>query len=290
MRLTPGQRERLQLYALLMRLDKPIGIALLLWPCLWALWIAAEGVPDFSILLIFVLGVVLMRSAGCVMNDFADRGFDPHVQRTRERPIASGRVSEKEALWLFVGLCLFAFILVLFLNRLTLYMSFIAVALAVLYPFMKRHTYLPQVVLGLAFGWSVPMAFAAQAGTVPEVAWLLLAATVLWATAYDTIYAMMDREDDVLIGVKSTAILFGEADRFIIGIIQAALIVTLALIGSRLGLSFYYYLGVLAAAGLSIYQQYLIRNRETAACLRAFRNNGWLGAVVFAGLLLHYAM
>jgi len=281
-------RERVTQYYYLTRLHRPIGILLLLWPTGWALWAAAGGWPDWPVLLVFLLGVVLMRSAGCVINDFADRDFDPQVSRTRERPIASGRVTPKEALWLFAGLCLLAFLLVLSMNRLTIYLSFVAVALAAIYPFMKRYTHLPQVVLGMAFGWSIPMAFAAQTGEVPRIAWLIYVINVLWSVIYDTMYAMVDREDDLRAGVKSTAVLFAEADRVIIGILQAFMLLGLLLLGTQLGLSTAYNAGVAVAAGLSLYQQYLIRNREPAACFKAFLNNSWLGFAVFAGLFLSY--
>ena len=281
-------RERAIQYYYLTRLNRPIGILLLLWPTAWALWVAAGGWPDGHVLLVFLLGVVLMRSAGCVINDFADRHFDPQVRRTRERPIASGRVSPREALWLFGVLCLLAFLLVLTLNRLTIELSFIAVALAAIYPFMKRYTHLPQVVLGMAFGWSVPMAFAAQTGEVPRIAWLIYVINVLWSVIYDTMYAMVDREDDLRAGVKSTAVLFAEADRLIIGILQGVMLLGLILLGRQLGLSAAYYLGVAVAAGLSVYQQYLIRERQPAACFRAFLNNNWLGLAVFAGLFFSY--
>jgi 4-hydroxybenzoate polyprenyltransferase len=281
-------KDRAYQYALLMRLDKPIGAFLLLWPTVWALWIAGAGQPDTQVTLVFVLGVVLMRSAGCVINDYADRDFDPHVKRTENRPIAAGLVSPKEALLLFGVLCLIAFALVLTLNWLTIGLSLVGAVLAAVYPFMKRHTYLPQVFLGLAFGWAVPMAFAAQTGEVPVVAWLLLIATVLWATAYDSMYAMVDRADDIKIGVKSTAILFGDADKIIIGVIQAMLLFTLWTVGSKLELGIYYYLGLAAAAGLAVYQQYLIRARNPALCFKAFLNNNWFGAAVFIGLILHY--
>ncbi len=281
-------KDRLVQYALLMRLHRPIGIFLLLWPTLWALWIAGEGHPDPRVLTVFVLGVVLMRSAGCVINDYADRGFDPHVARTRDRPIAAGRVSPGEALMLFAMLCLGAFALVLLMNRLTILMSLAGAALAASYPFMKRYTHLPQVYLGAAFGWAVPMAFAAQTGAVPKVAWLLFVATVLWATVYDTMYGMVDREDDLKIGVKSTAILFGESDRAILAVLQVLLMGTLALAGQEAGMQGYYYLGLLLAAGLSLYQQYLIRHREPKRCFQAFLNNNWLGAAVFAGIALDY--
>ena len=271
-----------------MRLNRPVGIYLLLWPTLWALWIAGEGHPDLLVVFVFVSGVVLMRSAGCVINDYADREFDPHVERSRDRPVAAGRVKPKEALALFAVLCLGAFGLVLLMNELTIWLSLAGVTLAASYPFMKRYTHLPQVYLGAAFGWAVPMAFAAQTGSVPKLAWLLFVATVLWATVYDTMYGMVDREDDIKIGVKSTAVLFGEADRTIIAIIQLLFLGALLLIGQAADLGGYYYFGVLLAAALSIYQQYLIRNREPEYCFQAFLNNNWLGAAVFSGLVLHY--
>lgn len=279
---------KLKQYALLMRLDKPIGILLLLWPTLWALWIAAGGVPDLHVLLVFAAGVVLMRSAGCVINDYADRNIDPHVHRTRNRPIAAGLVQAREALLLFAMLCLAAFALVLTMNRLTILLSLVGAFLAATYPFMKRHTHLPQVYLGAAFGWAVPMAFAAQSGEVPRVAWLLFTATVLWATAYDTMYGMVDREDDVRIGVKSTAILFGESDRAIIAMIQVLLLGALMLCGLAAELGGYYYFGLLLGATLLVYQQYLIRDRQPEACFRAFMNNNWFGAAVFTGIFLDY--
>jgi len=281
-------KDRLIQYSLLMRLNRPVGIYLLLWPTLWALWIAGVGHPDLLVVVVFVSGVVLMRSAGCVINDYADREFDPHVERSRDRPIAAGRVKPKEAIALFVVLCLAAFGLVLLMNELTIWLSLAGVALAASYPFMKRYTHLPQVYLGAAFGWAVPMAFAAQTGSVPKVAWLLFVATVLWATVYDTMYGMVDREDDIKIGIKSTAVLFGEADRVIIAIIQILFLGALLLIGGAADLGGYYYFGVLLAAALSIYQQYLIRNREPQFCFQAFLNNNWLGAAVFSGLVLHY--
>ncbi|MBI3772389.1 MAG: 4-hydroxybenzoate octaprenyltransferase [Gammaproteobacteria bacterium] len=271
-----------------MRLDRPIGTFLLLWPTLWALWIASAGHPDIWVAVVFVVGVFLMRSAGCVINDYADRDLDPFVERTRQRPLASGLVSPREALLLFAGLGLLAFLLVLTLNWLTIALSVVGIVLAVSYPFMKRHTYLPQVYLGLAFGWAVPMAFAAQTGAVPAVAWLLLIATVLWATAYDTMYAMVDRPDDLKIGVKSTAILFGEADRVIIGIIQGMMVVVLLIIGQRAELGKFYIMGVAVTTLLMAYQQYLIRDRDGMGCFKAFLNNNWVGIAVFAGLAGHY--
>lgn len=281
-------RERMTQYTRLMRLDKPIGIYLLLWPTLWALWIAGRGKPDLPVVGVFVLGVILMRSAGCVINDYADRHIDPHVARTCKRPIACGKVTPREALVLFGVLCALAFGLVLLMNTLTICLSFVAVALAALYPFMKRYTHLPQVVLGAAFGWAVPMAFAAQTGEVPRVAWLLFVATVLWTTAYDTMYGMVDREDDLKIGVKSTAILFGESDRLVIGILQILTLAALSFAGQAASLDGYYYFGLALAAGLALYQQYLIRERDPEACFRAFLNNHWFGAAVFSGIVLAY--
>jgi 4-hydroxybenzoate polyprenyltransferase len=281
-------KQRFVQYAYLMRLHRPIGIFLLLWPALWALWIAGEGSPDPLVVFVFVAGVVLMRSAGCVINDYADRDFDPHVARTRERPIAAGRVKPKEALVLFAVLCLLALGLVLLMNSLTIWLSLVGALLAVTYPFMKRYTHLPQVYLGAAFGWAVPMAFAAQTGEVPRVGWLLFVATILWATAYDTMYGMVDREDDLKIGVKSTAILFGDSDRLIIAIIQVVLLLALVLAGQAAGLGIYYYFGLLLATTLLVYQQYLIRERRPAACFKAFLNNNWFGAAVFGGIVLDH--
>lgn len=283
-------RERGRQYWYLMRFDKPIGIFLLLWPALWALWIAGQGHPDFDVLLVIVLGVILMRAAGCVINDYADRGFDPHVERTRSRPLAVGQVSPREALVLFVVLCLLALLLVSTQNRLTIALSVPGAFLAASYPFMKRVTYLPQAYLGLAFGWAVPMAFAAQTNGIPGVAWALYAATVLWALIYDTMYAMVDRDDDLRIGVKSTAILFGEFDRVILATLQVCMLLLLFAIGQRLGLGLYYHLGLGGAAWLVIYQQALIQGREKGGCFRAFRNNHWFGATIFVGLFLDYAL
>ncbi len=283
-------KDRIIQYALLMRLHKPIGIFLLLWPTLWALWIAAEGLPDLLVLTVFVASVVLMRSAGCVINDYADRDIDPQVERTRDRPIAAGKVSPKEALALFAVLCLMAFGLVLLMNRLTILLSLVAVALAAGYPFTKRYTQLPQVVLGAAFGWAVPMAFAAQTGSVPPVAWTLFAATLLWATVYDTMYAMVDREDDLRVGVKSTAILFGSADIIIIGILQVLVITTLCVAAWQTSLGIWYYLGLIAAGGLFLYQQVLIKDRQPDKCFQGFLNNNWFGMIVFIGIALDYLL
>ena len=281
-------KQRLYQYALLARLHKPIGIFLLLWPTLWALWIAAEGVPHLGVLTVFVLGVILMRSAGCVINDYADREIDPRVNRTKDRPIASGKVSADEAMLLFMALCFSAFLLVLTMNTFTILLSLGGVMLAGIYPFMKRYTHMPQIVLGMAFGWAVPMAFAAQTNSVPKIAWLLYVVTVLWAVIYDTMYAMADRMDDLKIGVKSTAILFGDADKVIIGILQAMMLFALYLIGQQAQLGDTYNIAVLISAVLMAYQQYLIRYRQPALCIKAFLNNNWLGAVVFIGIAVNY--
>ena len=282
--------DHIQDYIKLMRLDRPIGIFLLLWPTLWALLIAGNGEPDLEVLLIFVAGVVLMRSAGCVINDYADRFIDRHVERTRDRPLAANRVTSGEALFIFVLLCGAAFLMVLLLNRLTVLLSFVGIALATSYPFMKRLTHLPQVYLGVTFGWAIPMVFAAQTNTVPPIAWLIFTATVLWATAYDTMYAMVDRDDDIALGVKSTAILFGDMDRQLIALIQLMLLLCLVMIGRQVELGMYYYAGLVVAAGLASYQQYLIRYRDRAGCFSAFLNNNWFGAVVFLGIYLDYLL
>jgi len=281
-------RQRLRDYAQLMRLHRPIGSLLLLWPVLWALWIAGAGRPDGLVFAVFVAGVLLMRSAGCVINDYADRNFDPHVERTRHRPLASGRVKPREALALFAALSLIAFALVLSMNRLTILLSFVGAALAASYPFMKRWTHLPQFYLGAAFGWGIPMAFAAQTGTLPADAWLLFAANISWAVAYDTAYAMVDRDDDLRIGVKSTAILFGNADQAMIALFHALTLGLLAWVGARHQLGLTYYMGLAVATGFALYQQWLMRARSRDGCFRAFLNNNWFGAAVFAGLALDY--
>lgn len=283
-----GTYNKLILYSRLVRLDKPIGILLLLWPTLIALWIAAKGMPDPLVLFVFTTGVVLMRSAGCAINDYADRHIDGRVKRTTQRPLAAGLISEKETLLVFAVLALAAFLLVLLMNELTILMSVGGILLAASYPFMKRYHYLPQVHLGAAFGWAVPMAYTAQANEISTITWLIFLATVLWATAYDTMYAMVDYDDDIKIGVKSTAILFGNQDKLIIGIIQLMLILNLVLIGQRAGLSGFYYLGVTAACVFAIYQQYLIKDREREQCFHAFLNNNWFGMVLFAGVFLDY--
>jgi 4-hydroxybenzoate polyprenyltransferase len=282
--------DRARLYWRLMRFDKPIGIFLLLWPALWALWIAGDGSPSPSAVAVIVAGVVLMRAAGCVINDYADREVDLHVQRTRGRPVAAGLVSPREALYLFVALCLLAFVLVLSTNTLTVALSVPGAFLAASYPFMKRHTYVPQAYLGLAFGWAVPMSFAAETGGVPPVAWSLYFAAVLWALVYDTMYAMVDRDDDLKIGVKSTAILFGDLDRVAIAMLQVFLLLMLYSVGRRTGMHVPYLVGLGVAAALCVYQQYLIAGRDRAGCFAAFLNNHWLGAAVFAGLALDYAV
>ena len=282
--------ERLKQYALLARLHRPIGSLLLMWPTLWALWIAGRGQPAVMVVAVFVVGVFLMRSAGCVINDYADRGFDPHVKRTRDRPLAAGRVSEREALLVFAVLCALAFVLVLFLNRLTILLSFVGLALAISYPFTKRYTHLPQFYLGMAFGWGIPMAFAAVTGEVPGVAWLMFAANVAWSVAYDTAYAMVDRDDDLRIGVKSTAILFGRYDRLFVGVFHGLTLVLLAWVGLQVDAGAYYYGGLACAIGFAVYEQWLIRERRREDCFRAFLNNNWFGAAVFAGLVLDYAL
>jgi len=280
--------KKICLYAQLVRLDKSIGILLLLWPTLIALWIAAEGWPEPLVLFVFVMGVILMRSAGCAINDYADRHIDGKVTRTKQRPLASGKITEKEALLVFASLSLTAFILVLFMNELTIWMSLGGIILAASYPFMKRYHYLPQVHLGAAFGWSAPMAYTAQANEITAITWLIFLATILWATAYDTMYAMMDYDDDIKIGVKSTAILFGNQDKLIIGMIQVLLLLNLLFIGHRADLSGFYYLGVAGASLFAVYQQYLIKDRKPELCFKAFLNNNWFGMVVFIGVFLDY--
>jgi 4-hydroxybenzoate polyprenyltransferase len=286
----PDWRERLARYAKLVRLDRPIGIFLLLWPALWALWLAGKGSPPWTVVLVFVLGVVLMRSAGCAINDFADRNLDGQVARTRERPIAAGLVSPGEAVGVFAVLSLTSFGLVLFLNWNTVALSVVALGLAVIYPFMKRYTHLPQLFLGVAFGWAVPMAFMAITESVPPLAWLLLGATVVWALVYDTQYAMVDRDDDLNVGIKSTAILFGRYDRLIIGLLQLLFLALLVYVGDLAGRGVWYFAGIAIAAVLAAHHQYLIRDREPAACFQAFLDNNYLGMAVFLGLVVDYAL
>ncbi|MBR9828945.1 MAG: 4-hydroxybenzoate octaprenyltransferase [Oceanospirillales bacterium] len=277
-------------YIQLMRADKPIGTYLLLWPTLWALWIAAEGVPALDLLLIFSLGVFLTRSAGCVINDYADRHIDGHVKRTHARPLPSGRVTEREAIYLFCGLMLVSFLLVLLTNTMTILMSFGGLALAFIYPFMKRYTHLPQLVLGAAFGWAIPMAFTAIQEQIPLTAWLLYAAKLLWTVAYDTQYAMVDRDDDLKIGVKSTAVLFGRHDKLIVGMLQLTTLGVLAWVGQLEQLGMWYHVGLVAALGFFIYQQWLIRHRERMPCFRAFLNNHYAELAILVALIIDYAV
>ncbi len=278
--------SRLATYFQLMRLDRPVGTLLLLWPTLAALWLAAAGLPPWRLILVFIVGTFVMRSAGCVINDFADRGWDRFVERTRDRPITAGRIREPEALALFCVLCLLAAGLLIFLNPLTRGLAVVGLVLAVLYPFMKRWTYLPQVALGGAFSWAVVMAFASVQNRVPPEAWLMFVGSLLWIVAYDTQYAMVDRDDDLQVGIKSTAILFGAADRFMVGLLQASALLTFSLLGTQLELGGFYQLGLAAAAALFVYQQYLMRDRSRAGCFEAFRNNVWVGFALFSGVVL----
>ncbi|WP_203344941.1 4-hydroxybenzoate octaprenyltransferase [Vibrio fluvialis] len=275
-------------YWQLTRMDRPIGSLLLLWPTIWALILAARGMPDLKVLAVFVVGVFAMRSAGCVINDFADRKVDGHVKRTAQRPLPAGKVTAREAFTLFLVLSLLSFLLVLTMNPLTIKLSFAGLVLAFIYPFMKRYTHLPQFFLGLAFSWSIPMAWAAQAGELPLVAWYLFVINVLWTVAYDTQYAMVDRDDDLLIGVKSTAILFGRFDKLIIGVLQLLTVAMLIALGYSYQLGASYYWGLLAASGLFVYQQHLIRHRERMPCFQAFLNNNYVGMAVAVGLFISF--
>ena len=275
-------------YARLMRLDRPIGIWLLLWPTLWALWISSRGKPDPRIFVIFVVGTVLMRSAGCAINDYADRSFDPHVARTQDRPLAAGRISTLEALLLFAMLSLAALMLALQLNKATLLLAVVGGFLAITYPFIQRFLAVPQMYLGVTFGWGIPMAFEAQFEQVPRVGWLLLLANVLWVTVYDTIYAMVDRDDDIKIGVRSTAILFGDSDRHIIAVLQLMTLLSLYLVGRMIHMGSWYATGLWAGAACFVYQLYLIRARDRESCFRAFLNNNYFGMAVFLGMALEY--
>ncbi len=275
-------------YLYLMRWHRPIGFLLLLCPMLWALWIASSGHPDYKILIIFILGAFIMRSAGCVINDIADRRFDGHVARTKDRPLARGALTLKQAILLFVILCLVALVLVLQLNLFTIELSLVAILLAMIYPFMKRYTHWPQIFLGAAYAWAIPMAFAAQTNHLPVVAWLVFLTAVLWSIAYDTLYAMVDREDDLKIKLKSTAILFGKHDRLIIGLLQLLILLLLVYLGWHLRLSIIYYGSLVVGAFLFVYQQYLIKDRNRDACFRAFLNNQWFGLIVFLGIYLSY--
>lgn len=280
--------NKLALYMKLMRLDKPIGSLLLLWPTLWGLWIASNGHPRLDLIIIFFLGTLLMRSAGCVVNDYADMDYDPHVERTRNRPLASRRVTKKEAFLLAVILSLAAFGLVLLTNRLTIMLSFVALFLAASYPFTKRFFAIPQAYLGIAFGFGIPMAFAAQTGTVPGIAWQILAANIFWTIAYDTEYAMVDREDDIKIGIRTSALTFGRYDVLAVMLCYAIMIAMLAHVGIELERGSYYYAGLAVAVFLMIYHYFLIRGRERMRCFKAFLHNNWVGGAVFIGILLDY--
>ena len=282
-------QRRIEEYALLARLDRPIGTWLLMWPALWGLWIAGAGRPHPRVLLVFVAGVFVMRAAGCVINDYADRNIDPHVRRTRDRPLAARRVSPREALYLFAVLITAALYLVTRLDFLTIELAFIGAAMTVSYPFVKRIFPMPQLYLGISFGgWSVPMAFAAESGAVPRVAWVLYIAAVMWAAIYDTMYAMVDREDDLKVGVKSSAILFADMDKLLIGVMQVMMLFALMLAGRSMKFGQWYDAGVIGAGLLFVYQQWLIRKREPAGCLKAFFNNQYVGAVIFVGIMLQY--
>lgn len=272
----------------LCRLDKPIGIYLLLWPTLWALWMSAGGLPSLENLFIFISGVVLMRSAGCVINDYADRKVDGQVKRTLNRPLVSGRIQEREALAFFVVLVLCSFALVLLTNPLTIALSLGAFGLAAFYPFAKRFTHLPQVVLGAAFGWSIPMAYAAESGTITSAGWLLFLGNLFWTIAYDTQYAMVDRDDDLKVGIKSTAILFGELDNLMIGVLQALALTTLISVGIQESLGIAFYLSLAVAAGMFVHQHFRTHNRQREACFTAFLSNHWVGAVIFLGIAFGY--
>ena len=280
--------ERLSLYEKLMRLDKPVGILLLLWPTLWGQWLASNGQPNWMILWIFIMGVVLMRSAGCVINDYADRDIDPHVARTRDRPLAAGKVSAKEALLLAAGLSLLAFLLILPLNTLVLGLSVIALFLAASYPFTKRFFAIPQAYLGIAFGFGIPMSYAALRGEVPMEAWILLTANTFWAIAYDTQYAMVDREDDLKIGIKTSAITFGRFDLVAIAMCYGLTLALLAWVGLQRNMGFIFYGGLITAAAIALYHMSLIRSRDPQQCFRAFLHNTWFGAAVFVGIALSY--
>jgi 4-hydroxybenzoate polyprenyltransferase len=284
----PELVSQLRNYGKLMRIDKPIGIWLLLWPTLWALWLAGEGTPDQGLFLVFVLGVIVMRSAGCVLNDYVDRKIDPYVERTRMRPIASGAVAPLEALILFAALSLIAVGLATMLNRPAQMLAIVAAVLTVAYPFVKRFVSIPQFILGAAFGWAVPMAFAAQTGETPELAWLVFGTAMIWAIIYDTFYAMVDREDDLKVGVKSTAILFGEVDIFVVAGLQGLMLVALILIGYRADLSAWYYGSVFIAGAMMAYHLWLARDRQPAGCFEAFLHNHFIGLVVFIGIVLHF--
>ncbi|BBG61006.1 4-hydroxybenzoate octaprenyltransferase [Providencia rustigianii] len=275
-------------YSRLMRIDRPIGSLLLLWPTYWALWIAAQGTPSLHLLIVFTAGVFLMRAAGCVINDFADRNFDGYVERTKHRPLPSGDVTEKEAKILFACLVGFSFLLVLTLNSMTIWLSVAGLALAWIYPFVKRVSNLPQVVLGAAFGWSIPMGFSAVSESLPLVCWLLFLVNIIWSVIYDTQYAMVDRNDDLKIGIKSTAILFGNYDKLIIGLLQVVMVGLLVVIGFLANLGMVYYAALVLTSALFVYQQQLMVNRERAPCFKAFMNNNYVGFILFIGMVISY--
>lgn len=280
--------NKLRSYFRLMRIDKPIGTLLLLWPTYWALWLASRGLPDLFILLVFTIGVFLMRTTGCVINDFADRKLDSYVARTRERPLPTGSITEKEAKILFFSLIIITFILVFALNRMAIWLSVIGLLLTWIYPFIKRFSHFPQIVLGAAFGWSIPMAYAAVIKTLPLECWLLFLVNIIWSVIYDTQYAMVDRSDDIKFGIKSTAIIFAHFDKLIIGILQLAMVIVLFYIGQQLDFLGAYFASLMMVLGLFIYQQKLIANRQPALCFKAFRNNNYVGLVLFIGILLNY--
>ena len=284
----PEIASQLRNYGKLMRIDKPIGIWLLLWPTLWALWLAGEGTPDQGLFVVFVIGVFIMRSAGCVLNDFADRKIDPYVERTRTRPLATGAVAPLEALTLFAALGLIAIGLASMLNKQAQVLAVVGAGLTIIYPFIKRYMSIPQFVLGAAFGWAVPMAFAAQTGETPELAWLVFGIALVWAVIYDTFYAMVDREDDRKIGVKSTAVLFGDVDLFVIAGLQLVMLLGLVFVGFRAELGLWYYLSEAVAAGMMAWHLWLARDRQPAGCFEAFLRNHHIGMVIFIGIVLHY--
>lgn len=285
-----SMNQNLNAYWRLMRFDKPIGILLLLWPTWWALLLAGEGHPAWRNVLIFTAGVVLMRAAGCIMNDIADRDFDPHVERTRMRPLASGELNVRQAGGAFLVLMALAFLLVLQTNALTIKLAFVGAALAASYPFFKRVTHLPQIVLGIAFGWGIPMAFAAQTGEIPWAAWWLLAINTVWSVIYDTLYAMVDREDDLAVGIKSTAILFGKFDNLIVAILMLLMLGMLVFLGLSLEFLWPWFIGLSAAAILFLWQVVSVLQRDRDACFRAFLNNNWVGLFIFLGLAGHFAL
>ncbi len=287
--IAPDIVSQLRNYGKLMRIDKPIGFWLLLWPTLWALWLAGEGHPDPGLFVVFVIGVFVMRSAGCVLNDYVDRNIDPYVERTRSRPIASGAVLPMEALALFAALGFVAVGLASMLNRPAQLLAVVAAGLTIAYPFFKRFVSIPQFILGAAFGWAVPMAFAAHTGTTPRLAWLVFGVALVWAVIYDTFYAMVDREDDKKIGVKSTALLFGDMDLFVIAGLQLIMLIGLVLVGLLAELGFWFYLSVAGVAGLMAYHLWLARERQPAGCFAAFQHNRHIGMVVFVGIVLHYS-